>query len=157
MKKYKYLLPVAIIATGFWACGDENTTATECTTEQCLIDKYGEFNADSANLANQQTPVETIDFEINEGPNVIDVPSDSSGATSQEPVVTPQDSSQADSLANAQNDSIPNNSYTLSSASTEEPAVVSSSSGHHHHTFDCPDVACHRTRRLRLPPHQQVL
>jgi hypothetical protein len=134
MNKYKYLLPAAIIAAGFWACGDENTTATECTTEQCLIDKYGEFNADSANLANQQTPVETIDFEINEGPNVIDVPSDSSGATSQEPVVTPQDSSQADSLANAQNDSIPNNSYTLSSASTEEPAVVSSSSGHHHHT-----------------------
>ena len=134
MKKYKYLLPVAIIATGFWACGDENTTATECTTEQCLIDKYGKFNADSANLANQQTPVETIDFEINEGPNVIDVPSDSSGATSQEPVVTPQDSSQTDSLANAQNDSIPNNSYTFSSSSTIEPVVVSSSSGHHHHT-----------------------
>ena len=134
MKKYKYLLPVAIIATGFWACGDENTTATECTTEQCLIDKYGEFNADSANLANQQTPVETIDFEINEGPNVIDVPSDSSGATSQEPVVTPQDSSQADSLANAQNDSIPNNSYTSSSSLTSEPVVGSSSSGHHHHT-----------------------
>ncbi|OWV10614.1 hypothetical protein [Fibrobacter sp. UWB5] len=134
MKKYKYLLPVAIIATGFWACGDENTTATECTTEQCLIDKYGEFNIDSANLANQQTPVETIDFEINEGPNVIDVPSDSSGATTQEPVVTPQDSSQTDSLANAQNDSIPNNSYTSSSSLTSEPVVGSSSSGHHHHT-----------------------
>ena len=134
MKKYKYLLPVAIIATGFWACGDENTTATECTTEQCLIDKYGEFNADSANLANQQTPVETIDFEINEGPNVIDVPSDSSGATTQEPVVTPQDSSQTDSLANAQNDSIPNNSYTSSSSLTSETVVGSSSSGHHHHT-----------------------
>lgn len=134
MKRYKYLLPVAIIATGFWACGDENTTATECTTEQCLIDKYGEFNADSANLANQQTPVETIDFEINEGPNVIDVPSDSSGATTQEPVVTPRDSSQTDSLANAQNDSIPNNSYTSSSSLTSEPVVGSSSSGHHHHT-----------------------
>lgn len=134
MNKYKYLLPAAIIAAGFWACGDENTTATECTTEQCLIDKYGEFNADSANLANQQTPVETIDLEINEGPNVIDVPSDSSGATSQEPVVTPQDSSQTDSLANAQNDSIPNNSYTSSSSLTSEPVVGSSSSGHHHHT-----------------------
>ncbi len=134
MNKYKYLLPAAIIVAGFWACGDENTTATECTTEQCLIDKYGEFNADSANLANQQTPVETIDFEINEGPNVIDVPSDSSGATSQEPVVTPQDSSQTDSLANAQNDSIPNNSYTSSSSLASEPVVGSSSSGHHHHT-----------------------
>jgi hypothetical protein len=134
MKKYKYLLPVAIIATGFWACGDENTTATECTTEQCLIDKYGEFNADSANLANQQTPVETIDFEINEGPNVIDVPSDSSGATSQEPVVTPQDSSQTGNPVDVQNDSIPNNSYTSSSSLTSEPVVGSSSSGHHHHT-----------------------
>lgn len=133
MNKYKYLLPAAIIAAGFWACGDENTTATECTTEQCLIDKYGEFNADSANLANQQTPVETIDFEINEGPNVIDVPADSSGATSQEPIVTPQDSNQTDSLVNNQNDSIPNNSYTSSSSLASEPVVGSSSSGHHHH------------------------
>ena len=134
MKKYKYLLPVAIIATGFWACGDENTTATDCTTEQCLIDKYGEFNADSANLANQQTPAVNTDTGTSDGPNVIDVPTDSTGTVNQEPVVTPQDSSQTDSLANAQNDSIPNNSYTLSSSSTLEPVVASSSSGHHHHT-----------------------
>lgn len=133
MNKYKYLLPAAIIAAGFWACGDENTTATECTTEQCLIDKYGEFNADSANSANQQTPVETIDFEINEGPNVIDVPSDSSGATSQEPGTTPQDSNQTGNPVDVQNDSIPNNSYTSSSSLTSEPVVGSSSSGHHHH------------------------
>ena len=133
MNKYKYLLPVAIIATGFWACGDENTTATECTTEQCLIDKYGEFNADSANLANQQPPVETIDFEINEGPNVIDVPADSSGTTSQEPGTTPQDSNQTGNPVDVQNDSIPNNSYTSSSSLTSEPVVGSSSSGHHHH------------------------
>lgn len=133
MNKYKYLLPAAIIAAGFWACGDENTTATECTTEQCLIDKYGEFNADSANLANQQTPVETIDFEINEGPNVIDVPADSSGATSQEPGTTPQDSNQTGNPVDVQNDSIPNNSYTSSSSLTSEPDVESSSSGHHHH------------------------
>ncbi|WP_163437848.1 hypothetical protein [Fibrobacter succinogenes] len=134
MKKYKYLLPVAIIATGFWACGDENTTATECTTEQCLIDKYGEFNTDSANLANQQTHNADSGLGISDGPNVIDMPTDSTGSVNQEPVVTPQDSSQTDSLANAQNDSIPNNSYTLSSSSTIEPVVVSSSSGHHHHT-----------------------
>lgn len=133
MNKYKYLLPAAIIAAGFWACGDENTTATECTTEQCLIDKYGEFNADSANSANQQTPVETIDFEINEGPNVIDVPADSSGATSQEPGTTPQDSNQTGNPVDVQNDSIPNNSYTSSSSLASEPVVGSSSSGHHHH------------------------
>ena len=134
MKKYKYLLPVAIIATGFWACGDENTTATDCTTEQCLIDKYGEFNADSANLANQQPHNADSGLGISDGPNVIDTPTDSTSSVNQEPVVTPQDSSQTDSLANTQNDSIPNNSYTLSSSSTIEPVVVSSSSGHHHHT-----------------------
>ena len=134
MKTYKYLLPVAIIAAGFWACGDENTTATECTTEQCLIDKYGEFNADSANLANQQTPAVNTDTGTSDGPNVIDVPTDSTGTVTPDPLITPRDSSQTDSLTNVQNDSIPNNSYTLSSASTEEPAVVSSSSGHHHHT-----------------------
>ena len=134
MKKYKYLLPVAIIATGFWACGDENATATDCTTEQCLIDKYGEFNADSANLANQQTHNADSGLRISDGPNVIDTPTDSTSSVNQEPVVTPQDSSQTDSLANTQNDSIPNNSYTLSSSSTIEPVVVSSSSGHHHHT-----------------------
>ncbi len=134
MKKYKYLLPVAIIATGFWACGDENTTATECTTEQCLIDKYGEFNADSANLANQQTHNADSGLGISDGLNVIDTPTDSTGSVNQEPVVTPQDSSQTDSLANAQNDSIPNNSYTSSSSLTSEPVVGSSSSGHHHHT-----------------------
>ena len=56
MKKIKFLLPVAI-AAGFWACGDENNAAaTECVTEQCLIDQYGAFNADSANAANQQNP-----------------------------------------------------------------------------------------------------
>ena len=134
MKKYKYLLPVAIIATGFWACGDENATATDCTTEQCLIDKYGEFNADSANLANQQTHNADSGLGISDGPNVIDTPTDSTSSVNQEPVVTPQDSSQTDSLANTQNDSIPNNSYTLSNSSTIEPVVVSSSSGHHHHT-----------------------
>ena len=53
MKKRKWIIPVAIVAAGFWACGDDNNTAsTECTTEQCLVDKYGEFNADSANAAN---------------------------------------------------------------------------------------------------------
>ena len=134
MKKYKYLLPVAIIATGFWACGDENTTATDCTTEQCLIDKYGEFNADSANLANQQTHNADSGLGISDGPNVIGTPTDSSGNVNPEPIVTPQDSNQTGDPAGAQNDSIPNNSYTSSSSLTSEPVVGSSSSGHHHHT-----------------------
>ena len=60
MKKWRIILPAAFIAAGFWACGDDNSTAsTECVTEQCLIDKYGSFNADSANAANQQNPVDT--------------------------------------------------------------------------------------------------
>ena len=125
MKKYKYLLPVAVIAAGFWACSDDNTAGTECVTEQCLIDKYGEFNADSANLANQQVPVADPGTEIADGPNVVNTPADSSGTVSQEPAVTPQDSNQTDGPANVQNDSIPNNSYTSSSSSASVPADTS--------------------------------
>lgn len=43
---------MASVAIGLWACGDDNgANSAECTTEECLIQKYGEFNADSANQA----------------------------------------------------------------------------------------------------------
>ena len=127
MKKYKYLLPVAVIAAGFWACSDDNTTTAECVTEQCLIEKYGEFNADSANLANQQTPTVDPGESIADNPSIIDTPADPSGTTTPEPVITPQDSNQTGDPTDIQNDSIPNNSYTLSSSSTTEPVAESSS------------------------------
>lgn len=49
MNKRKYIFPLAVAAFGLWACGEDNDSTTACVTEQCLIDQYGEFNADSAN------------------------------------------------------------------------------------------------------------
>ncbi|MCQ2062413.1 MAG: hypothetical protein MJY99_03645 [Fibrobacter sp.] len=56
MKTWKYLIPLASVAFGLWACGDEsNASSAECTTQECLekalLDEFGEFNADSANQA----------------------------------------------------------------------------------------------------------
>ena len=51
MNKRKYIFPLAVAAFGLWACGEDNNSTTACVTEQCLIDQYGEFNADSANKA----------------------------------------------------------------------------------------------------------
>ena len=134
MKNYKYLLPVAVIAAGFWACSDDNTTTAECVTEQCLIEKYGEFNADSANLANQQIPTVDPGETIADGSNITDTPTDPSETVFPEPVVTPQDSSLAEGPADVQNDTISNNSYTPTDtsntnpkdSSATEPAVESS-------------------------------
>ena len=55
MNKKKIAVSLAGIAFGLWACGGENTASTECQTEDCLIAQYGEFNADSANQARQDS------------------------------------------------------------------------------------------------------
>ncbi len=56
MNKWKILMPVAGLAFGLWACGDDSSAnSAECTTEECLIQKYGEFNVDSANQALQDS------------------------------------------------------------------------------------------------------
>lgn len=126
MKNWKYLLPVAVVAAGFWACSDDNTTATDCVTEQCLIEKYGEFNADSANAANQQTPT-TDSGAANAGTS-------DGGASATEPADTTTanpgeklpDSTGKSNDPQVKNDSIPNNSYTSSSSSTENSDPESS-------------------------------
>ena len=127
MKTWKTLLPAAVIAAGFWACSDENTAATDCVTEQCLIDKYGEFNADSANLANQQPSI--IDSEAaNAGLSDPGAGAAEPGSSSPtDPSVLPQDTAVTANNPPASNDSIPNNSYTPSSSSTSESAAGTSS------------------------------
>ena len=55
MNKWKYAFPLAGLAFGLWACGDDNNVATGCVTEQCLLEQYGEFNADSANQVLQDS------------------------------------------------------------------------------------------------------
>ena len=119
MKKFKFLLPVAI-AAGFWACGDESSTASECVTEQCLIEKYGQYNADSANAANQQNPA------------------NDSSAANQNPGKSsdPQDPNQPKDPNNPQNPNEPASSSDTGvpqlGSSDSNPAVESSSSHHHH-------------------------
>ncbi len=125
MKTWKTLLPVAVIAAGFWACGDDNTTATECVTEQCLIDKYGEFNADSANLANQQTPA-TDSGVVNPGnPGVNGTPTDTAGNSATINPIHQDDPAEISDSSNVKNDSIPNNSYTPTDTSTSVPKDTS--------------------------------
>lgn len=115
MKKWRIILPVAI-AAGFWACGDENSTASECVTEQCLIEKYGQYNADSANAANQQNP------------NGDSIPS----------LLDPNSPLGPNTLVDPNNPQIPNEPASSSDTGIPQPEssdaapIVGSSSSHHH-------------------------
>ena len=55
MKSIKIIMPLAGVAFGLWACGGENASTAECLTEECLLEQYGAFNADSANQALQDS------------------------------------------------------------------------------------------------------
>ena len=115
MKKRKWIIPVAIVAAGFWACGDDNNTAsTECVTEQCLIDKYGEFNADSANAANQQNPGNDS-AAANQNP---DDPNNPLGQNNPEDPNNPQDPNQPEDPNNPQN---PNEPVSSSDTGAQQP------------------------------------
>ena len=128
MNKWKLLLPVAV-AVGFWACGDDNnSTASECVTEQCLIEKYGNFNADSANAANNATTPGTA------GQN----PDDSSSSLTENPEGNPGDLS-ANSGSSGNQDPMQQNpleqnqssSSTVNSSGSLEGATSSSSDETH--------------------------
>ncbi len=127
MKKWRIILPAAFIAAGFWACGDENSTASECVTEQCLIEKYGEFNADSANAANPQNPGDSAVGQQDNNPP--DASSDSSNPQDQ-PL---QDSSSSDgTVPESSSDGAPSiessSDQDLSSSSEGNLSAESSSS-----------------------------
>ena len=55
MKSIKIIMPLAGVAFGLWACGGENASTAECLTEECLLEQYGAFNADSANQTLQDS------------------------------------------------------------------------------------------------------
>ena len=135
MKKWKLLFPVAM-AAGFWACGDDNNTAaTECITEQCLVDKYGAFNADSANAANPQNPFgdqttpETggqASSDSSDNPNITDIPN-----SSESQLQPPQDTTSSSSATPESSEAgTPLSSSSLAvqrSSSSAEVAASSSS------------------------------
>lgn len=112
-------MPVAV-AIGFWACGDDNNTAsTECVTEQCLIEKYGAFNADSANAVNQQNPdnIPVDQQNPQDQNNPLEGSSDSS---------IPFNQGQQEPVSSSAEESVPE-------SSSESMLPTESSSSHHHH------------------------
>ena len=128
MKNWKYLMPMAV-AIGFWACGDENNTAaTECVTEQCLIEKYGAFNADSANAANQQNPNGDSIPSVLDPNNPLDPPP-----------VDPNNPQDPNLPVNPNDPLNPNEPASSSDTEVQQPESsdanpgVESSSSHHHH------------------------
>ena len=48
MNKYKYLVPVAVVAFGLWACGDDSSSSAECLTSDCGT--QAGLSSDAANL-----------------------------------------------------------------------------------------------------------
>ena len=128
MKKFTFLLPVAI-AAGFWACGDENSTASECVTEQCLIEKYGQYNADSANAANQQNPNGDSIPGLLDPNNPLDpnTPVDPNNPQDPNLPVDPNNPQNPNEPASSSDTGIPQ------PESSDAAPIVGSSSSHHHH------------------------
>lgn len=128
MKKFKFLLPVAI-AAGFWACGDETSTASECVTEQCLIEKYGQYNADSANAANQQNPNGDSIPGLLDPNNPLDpnTPVDPNNPQDPNLPVDPNNPQNPNEPASSSDTGIPQ------PESSDAAPIVESSSSHHHH------------------------
>ena len=128
MKKFTFLLPVAI-AAGFWACGDETSTASECVTEQCLIEKYGQYNADSANAANQQNPNGDSIPGLLDPNNPLDpnTPVDPNNPQDPNLPVNPNNPQNPNEPASSSDTGIPQ------PESSDAAPIVGSSSSHHHH------------------------
>lgn len=124
MKNWKIILPVATIAIGFWACGEESTTAAdnECTSAECIAAQIDSLNKLMPLDSTQQNPLD---------PN------------QQNPLdpnqQNPQDPNQQNPLdPNQQNPQDPNNPVSSSSivpvSSSDTTAVpgTESSSSHTH-------------------------
>lgn len=124
MKNWKIILPVATIAIGFWACGEESTAAAdnECTSAECIAAQIDSLNKLMPLDSTQQNPLD---------PN------------QQNPLdpnqQNPQDPNQQNPLdPNQQNPQDPNNPVSSSSivpvSSSDTTAVpgTESSSSHTH-------------------------
>lgn len=60
MKNWKIILPVATIAIGFWACGEESTAAAdnECTSAECIAAQIDSLNKLMPLDSTQQNPLD---------------------------------------------------------------------------------------------------
>ena len=131
MNKKKIAVSLAGIAFGLWACGGENTASTECQTEDCLIAQYGEFNADSANQARQdsinQANASSSSVDLFSGSGTGDL-----GTSSETQLPASSDAVVQSSAEQAQPGSSTVVVGNSSSATVPASSVIGRSSGHVH-------------------------
>ena len=118
---------MAGFTAGFWACSEGDSSPADCVTEQCLSERYGDFNADSANLANSQVPSPNSNSTIADSANAGGTPADSSAANIPETSPDSAGTVFQDTTFSNTNDSIPGNSYTPKDSTADTSAVQSSS------------------------------
>lgn len=114
MKNWKLALPVATIAIGFWACGEDNTAAADnnCTTPECIAAQIDSLN----NLLPPDSSLQNNPLDQNQS--------------------EPESSSNLEQIGSS-SDSVLQGNISSSAAqqpgsSDSNPAVESSSSHHHH-------------------------
>lgn len=130
MNKRKFLFPVALVAIGLWACGEETNVGPEtCTTPDCIAAQEPE-PASSATV-----------------PSVGDTLS-SSSVMGQEPRYLGEEGSSDSSVPTSSSVALPPGSSSAivpPVSSSALPPVASSSSHHHHHSssssVDLPPVS----------------
>ena len=56
MNKYEYLVPVAVVAFGLWACGDDSTSSADCLTPDCFAQAGSSSDAVDFGLSSATVP-----------------------------------------------------------------------------------------------------
>jgi hypothetical protein len=139
MNKRKYIFPLAVAAFGLWACGEDNNSTTACVTEQCLIDQYGEFNADSANKAMEDSILAAQGGSSSSSLTVYSVERPDPLEAGHEVEVGESSSSEAEVACG------PQTPWACVSSSSDLVSPDASSSSHRHHTssssVDVPPVS----------------
>ena len=124
MKKRKYLFPVALVAIGLWACGDDTNVGPEtCTTPECLAAQEPDPGASSAVIPG-------------EDPTSSSVVGDPGAQTPQSSATVPP----AESSAAVQPPESSSAVVPPASSEAVPPVTSSSSNGHHHSSSSSVDL-----------------
>ena len=116
MNKRKFLFPVALIAIGLWACGEETNVGPEtCTTPDCIAAQEPEPGASSAVIPGEE-------------PTSSSVVGDPGAQTPQSSATVPP----AESSAAVQPPESSSAVVPPASSEAVPPVTSSSSNGHHH-------------------------
>ncbi|MBR2090397.1 MAG: hypothetical protein IJ905_08565 [Fibrobacter sp.] len=137
MNKYKYLVPVAVVAFGLWACGDDSTSSAECLTPDCFAQAGSSSDAvdvglssatvpdlglSSSSAADEPKSVASMSFSTSDGPDVVVI--DSLSSSEAGPVAG---SSASAPLSSAAPDAASSSGHRHRSSSSAVEAPVSSS------------------------------